>query len=77
MIKKGAGISAHNEEFLDNHSFYNFLLCYITLCRPIMVTSTNLNSAIGRLKDSECLMLNIYRYRSGMNNQTRYAKSAQ
>ena len=42
-----------------------------------MVISTNLISAPGGRKLSEFFTSNMYRYRSDMNNQTRYAKSAQ
>ena len=42
-----------------------------------MVISTNLIRATSGHKVNEFLMSNIYRYRSSMNNQTRYAKSAQ
>ena len=79
---KGGGVNAPSPQkkpwFIVHLSAVRYHFIYsVWLCRPIMVISTNLISAIGGRKVSEFLTSNIYRYSPGMNNQNRYAESTQ
>ena len=53
------------------HNYYDD----VWYCRPIMIISVNFISLIGGRKVNQLLMSNIYSYKLGMSNQTRYAET--